>query len=109
MNYALVVHLTIGILLVACAALLVWRRTGRRITLYVLTVQIAVGVWLLVSGARAPSTHYTLAILAWIGYMVANGLSRRPNRGKAVLAITILSTICVLVAAYLGAKAGNLA
>ena len=107
MNYVLVVHLAIGILVAACAALLVWQRTGRRITLYVLTLQIILGIWLIVSGLRAPSHHYALAIVAWIGYMVANGLARKEGRGNIVLAITIVSSVCVFAAAYIGAKAGG--
>jgi hypothetical protein len=108
MNYVLVVHLAVGILVAACAALLVWRQMGRRITLYVLTLQIALGIWLVVEGLRAGPEHYGLAIIAWIGYMVANGIARR-GRDRAALIITIVSTICVLGAAYLGAKAGGYA
>ncbi len=109
MNYVLVVHLAIGILVAACAALFVWRQTGRRITLYVLTLQIALGIWLIVTGLRAPSEHYGLAVIAWIGYMAANGIARRPGRERVALIITIVSSICVLGAAYLGAKAGGYA
>jgi hypothetical protein len=107
MNYVLVVHLAVGILVAACAALLVWQRTGRRITLYVLTLQIILGIWLIVTGLKAPHSHYALAVIAWIGYMAANGIARKEGRGKIVLAITILSSLCVLGAAYLGAKAGG--
>jgi hypothetical protein len=109
MNYVLVVHLAIGILVAACAALLVWRQMGRRITLYVLTLQILLGIWLIVSGLRVRPEHWGLAVVAWVGYMAANGIARRPGRGNIVLAITIFSTLCVLGALYLGAKAGNLA
>jgi len=108
MNYVLVVHLAVGILVAACAALLVWRQLGRRITLYVLTLQIALGIWLLVEGLRVGPEHYGLAIIAWIGYMAANGVAKR-GKGQAALIITIVSTICVLGAAYLGAKAGGYA
>ncbi len=108
MNYVLVVHLAVGILVAACAALLVWRQMGRRITLYILTLQIALGIWLIFTGLRAPSEHYGLAILAWIGYMAANGIAKR-GRGQAALIITIVSTLCVLGAAYLGAKAAGYA
>jgi hypothetical protein len=109
MNYVLVVHLAIGILVAACAALLVWRQMGRRITLYVLTLQILVGIWLIVTGLHAGREHYGLAVVAWIGYMAANGIARRPGRGGVVMAITIVSSLCVLGALYLGAKAGHLA
>jgi hypothetical protein len=109
MNYVLVVHLVVGILVALCAALFVWRLSGRRITLYVLTLQILLGIGLIVSGLKAPSAHYGLAIVAWIGYMAANGIARRPGRERVVLGITIVSSICVLIAAYLGAKAGGYA
>jgi hypothetical protein len=108
MNYVLVVHLVVGILVALCAALLVWRQLGRRITLYVLTLQIGLGIWLIATGLRAPSEHYGLAILAWIGYMAANGIAKR-GRDRVALIITIVSTLCVLGAAYLGAKAGGYA
>ena len=48
MNSVLVVHLVLGILVAACAALFVWFRLGRRITLYVLSLQILVGIVLIV-------------------------------------------------------------
>jgi hypothetical protein len=82
---------------------------GRRITLYILTLQIALGVWLIFTGLRAPSEHYGLAILAWIGYMAANGIGRRPGRERVALIITIVSSLLVFGAAYLGAKAGGYA
>jgi hypothetical protein len=109
MNYVLVVHLVVGILVALCAALFVWRLSGRRITLYVLTLQILLGIGLVVSGLRAPSAHYGLAIVAWIGYMAANGIARRPGRERIVLAITVISSLLVFAAAYLGAKAAGYA
>jgi hypothetical protein len=108
MNYVLVVHLVVGILVAACAALLVWRQIGRRITLYVLTLQIALGIWLIVGGLKVAPEHYGLAVIAWVGYMAANGIARR-GRDRVALIITVVSTVCVLGAAYLGAKAGGYA
>jgi hypothetical protein len=109
MNSVLVVHLWVGILVAACAALLVWRQIGRRITLYVLTLQIVLGIVLIVEGLRAPTTHYALAVVAWIGYMAANGMARKPEGRRNALIVTIVSSVLVLVALYIGSKAGHLA
>lgn len=108
MNYVLVVHLIVAFLVLAAAALLVWNRNGRRIALYVLTLQILVGIWLMAVGYKIRPEHYSLAVLAWIGYMAANGIGKRPGRENIVLAITIVSTVMVFVAAYIGAKAAAL-
>jgi hypothetical protein len=107
MNSMLLVHLILGMIVALCAVLFVWVRTGRRITLYILTLQILLGIALIVSGLRAPSPHYALAILAWAGYMYANYLGRKDGQGKKVLVITILSSIMILFAAYIGSKAAG--
>jgi hypothetical protein len=108
MNSVLVVHLTLGILVAACAALFVWFRLGRRITLYLLSLQILLGIALIVGGLRAPSPHYALAIVGWAGYMGANYMSRQPDSKKNVLVLTVLSSAMILLAAYIGSRAGNL-
>jgi len=105
MNTALVVHLVVGILVALVAALWVWQQLGRRVMLYLLTLQIAIGVYLIVGGLKAPSIHYSLAVIAWIGYMVANGMFRKPERRQLALGITGASTLLVLVAFYLGYRA----
>jgi hypothetical protein len=107
MDSVLVVHFWLGILVAACAALFVWFRLGRRITLYLLTLQILIGIVLLVSGHRAPAPHYALAIVGWAGYMGANYLSRQPDSRQNVLVLTILSSAMILLAAYIGAAAGR--
>ncbi len=104
----LVVHLWVGILVAASAALLVWWKLGRRIVLYLLTLQIALGIVAIVQGHQAPAPHYALAILAWIGYMAANGMSRQPDQGRNVMILTVLSSMMVLLAAYIGSKAAGL-
>jgi hypothetical protein len=103
MDSVLVVHFWLGILVAACAALLVWFRLGRRLTLYALTLQILLGLVLLVLGHRAPPPHYVLAIVGWAGYMGANLMSRQPDSRQNVLVLTILSSAMVLLAAYIGA------
>jgi hypothetical protein len=108
MNSVLVVHLVVGILVAASAALLVWWKLGRRIVLYLLTLQIALGIWLIVSGRQAPPPHYALAVLAWIGYMAANAMSRDPEQRRNVMILTVLSSAMVLVAAYIGSQAAAL-
>ena len=108
MDSVLVVHFWLGILVAACAALLVWFRLGRRITLYVLSLQILLGIVLLVMGHRAPPPHYVLAIVGWAGYMGANVMGRQPDSRRNVLVLTILSSAMILLAAYIGAAAVRL-
>ncbi len=105
MNTVLVVHFVIGILVALVAALWVWQQLGRRVMLYLLTLQIAIGVYLIYSGLKAPSAHYALAVIAWIGYMVANGMFRKPERRQLALGVTGVSTVLVFVAFYLGYRA----
>jgi hypothetical protein len=101
----LAVHLYVGFAVAALAALAVWRRPERRITLYVVTLQILLGVGVVLQGARAPSLHYALALLGWAGYMVANALASRGRPRSVVLAIAGLSSLLILVAYYLGMHA----
>jgi hypothetical protein len=108
MNSVLVVHLILGILVAACAALFVWIRLGRRITLYLLSLAMLVGIALLFMGLRAPTPHYALALAGWAGYMGANYLGRQPGSGKNVLVLTVLSSAMILLAAYIGARAASL-
>lgn len=103
MNSVLLVHFWLGILVAACAALFVWFRLGRRVTLYLLTLQILLGLGLFVMGLRAPAPHYALALVGWAGYMGANAMSRQPDSGKNVFVLTILSSAMILLAAYIGA------
>ena len=104
MDSVLVVHFWLGILVAACAALFVWFRLGRRITLYLVSLQILLGAALLVSGHRAPPPHYALATFGWAGYMGANYMSSQPDSGKNVLVLTVLSSAMTLLAAYIGAR-----
>jgi hypothetical protein len=106
MNSVLVVHFWLGILVAACAALFVWFRLGRRITLYLLSLQLLLGIVLMSMGAHVPMPHYVLALVAWAGYMGANYMSRQPDSKRNVLVLTVLSSAMVLLAAYIGARAG---
>ncbi|MEA2784782.1 MAG: hypothetical protein QOF71_886 [Candidatus Eremiobacteraeota bacterium] len=101
----LTMHLWVGFAVVALALLAVWQRTGRRITLYVVTLQIVLGIVLVVQGLRGPWYHYGLAVLAWIGYMAANALGRRPGGARTALIATIVSSLLVLVAFGIGQQA----
>lgn len=105
MNSVLVVHLALGILVAACAALFVWFKLGRRITLYVLSLQILLGFALIVMGLRAPSPHYVLAIVGWVGFMGASYMARQPDGNKNVLVLTILSSLMIVLAALIGRAA----
>lgn len=71
-------------------------------TLYVLTLQIFIGIWLLVQHFKAPSVHYSLAFLGWVGYMGANALSRKPGQERNVLILSGVATLMILVAFAIG-------
>ena len=101
----LTIHLYVAFIVAALALLAVWRLPERRVTLYVVTLQILLGIVLVVRGLRAPSTHYALAILGWAGYMAANALSRRPERRSVALAVAGVSSLLILLAYYVGMHA----
>jgi len=105
MDSVLVVHFLLGILVAACAALLAWFRLGRRVSLYLLTLQLALGLALIIAGFRAPAPHYVLALFGWAGYMFAAYLGREPNSRQNVLIVTILSSAMILLAAFIGVRA----
>jgi hypothetical protein len=105
MNSVLVVHLVLGIVVALSAALFVWRKSGRRITLYALTLQIFIGIYLLSQGLRVRPEHYGLAFVAFAGYMVANGMARKEGNDRNVLYVTIASSAMVVVALFLGLHA----
>jgi CHASE2 domain-containing sensor protein len=105
----LVVHLVVGFLVAALAILLVWQRPGRRITIYVVTLQIVIGVVLMVQGLRVPSIHPALAVLGWAGYMAANAIGRRPEKGRLALIVTAVSSLLILIAFGIGQQAARVA
>ena len=98
-------HLWVGFVAAALAVLAVWQPLGRRVTLYVVTLQILLGIVAVVQGLKAPSYHYALAVLGWAGYMVANGMARRSTTARTVLLVTGLSSLLVLIAFYVGQHA----
>ncbi len=105
MNSLLTAHLWLGAVVCALALLFVWRLRDRRITLYAVTLQIVLGVVLMVQGLRVPWYHYGLAIVGWAGYMAANAMARREGRARPALIVTIVSTVLVLIAFAIGQHA----
>lgn len=75
-------------------------------TLFLLTLQIVLGIALIGAHLRAPSSHYLAAVLGWGGLMAAGALERRNNR-NLTLSVTAISSLCVLIAFYLGMHAVN--
>ncbi len=98
----LTLHFWIGILVVALALLAVWQRPGRRITLYVVTLQILIGIGLMVQHLRVPWYHYGLAILGWAGYMGANSMARGNTGRRTILIVTAVSSVLLLIAFEIG-------
>ena len=76
--------------------------------LYLLTVHILVGGWVLSTRLQAPTLHYVFALLGWFGYMAANGIGRRAGKEDVAQGITILSSIFVLLAFAIGQWAWSL-
>lgn len=101
----LTIHLYVAFAVAALAVLAVWRRPERRITLYVATLQILIGVVLMVQGLRVPWYHPALAVVGWAGYMAANALARRQPGSRNPLLIAGASSLLVLVAYYVGLEA----
>jgi hypothetical protein len=102
----LTIHLYAAFVVAALAVLAVWRRPERRITLYVVTLQIVIGVVLMVQGGRVvPWYHPALAVLGWIGYMAANAIARRDPASRNALVISAVSSLLILIAYYIGIEA----
>jgi hypothetical protein len=100
----LTIHLWLGALVVALAVLAIWRRPGRRVTLYVLTLQIIIGIVLAVEGARISPLHVVLAGLGWAGYMAANAYARRYPQRRVGLTIAVISSVLILAAFGIGER-----
>ena len=101
----LTVHLYVGFLVVLLALLAVWRRTERRISLYVVTAQIAIGIVLMVQGLRVPALHPLLAILGWAAYMGANAIGRRPGAPRNALLAAAAGSLLIVAAFGIGEMA----
>jgi hypothetical protein len=101
----LAVHLYAAFAVAALALVAVWRRRERRITLYVVALQIIIGVVLMVQGVSVPWYHPALAVLGWIGYMAANAIGRRDPASRRALVISAASSVLILVAYYVGMHA----
>jgi hypothetical protein len=102
MHSLVTLHLAVGILAIIAALTLVWRLPGRRIVLYVLTLQILLGLILLHGGYRAPPAHILSAFLAWALYMAANALTRRQADARLTLGFVVAATVLVVIAGALG-------
>ena len=101
----LIVHLWVAFVVAALAVLAVWQRPGRRVTLYVVTLQILIGVVLMVQGLKAPWYHPALAVAGWAGYMAANAMSRREGGRRNALIVAGISSLVILLAYYAGMEA----
>jgi peptidoglycan/LPS O-acetylase OafA/YrhL len=101
----LAVHLYLAFAVAALAVLAVWRRPERRITLYAVTLQIVIGIVLMVQGGRVPFYHPALAVLGWIGYMAANAIARRDPASRRALIVSAVSSLLILLAYYVGLEA----
>jgi hypothetical protein len=77
--------------------------------LYLLTAQIFLGIYLLSQGLHGvPTAHFALALLAAVGYMLANGMVRKPGNERNALLISGISTVMILAAFALGLHAAGM-
>lgn len=97
------IHLYVAMLVALLSIVAVWRKPERRITLYVVTLQILLGIWLLVGGLRVTWLHPALAIAGWSLYMAANAVAKRDARRAAFIAAG--GSLLVLVAYGVGQMA----
>ena len=97
----LTVHLWVGVVVAILAVLAVWRRPERRVTLYVVTLQVLLGIVLMIQGLRISPIHPLCAIVGWAGYMAANAVARR-RPGPAGLVIAGVSSLFILAAFAIG-------
>jgi hypothetical protein len=101
----LAIHLYVAFAVAALAVLAVWRVPERRITLYVVTLQIVIGIVLMVRGTPVPWYHPALAVLGWIGYMAANAITRRDPGSRRALIVSGAASLLILIAYYAGMQA----
>ena len=100
----LTVHLWLGALVALLAVFAVWRLPGRRITIWVVTVQILIGIVLMVQGLRINPLHPALAVIAWGGYMASNAVARRQGMRPALI-VAGIATLLLLITFGLGQNA----
>jgi hypothetical protein len=101
----LIVHLWVAFVVAALAVLAVWWRAGRRVTLYAVTLQILIGIVLMVEGLKVPSYHPALAVIGWAGYMAANAMARRQGGRRNALIVAGISSLLILITYYAGMEA----
>lgn len=101
----LTIHLYVAFAVATLAVLAVWRRPERRITLYVVTLQIVLGAVVMAQGLRVPWYHPALAVVGWGGYMAANAIARREPGSRRPLVISGVASLLILIAYYAGMEA----
>ena len=93
------VHLLLGAVIVLAALAAVFSAPARRVVVYLLVLQIVLGVMLWWSTKDAPPVvHWVLALLVGGIYPMANALERR---GRPRSTIVTLSALGALIFAYI--------
>ena len=105
MSLIVTLHWVLGLAIVACAAILSWRYTGRRIALYLLTAQILLGAWLISTGLRPPMAHWLLAVAAWVLYMGANAATKRAPQSRLSLILSVVALLAIVATFGIGSAA----
>lgn len=102
----LTAHALLGSLVLLSAVAALFVRAARRVTLYLLALQIVFGG--IVSGALKvppPALHALLALVAGGVYAAANAFERRGKSPAAVRAMLVLGVLIIASVYYLGEHA----
>jgi hypothetical protein len=102
------IHNAVALLLFLAAVLAIFMPVVRRYVVYVLALQIVLGVtvWLKV-GLVAPPAHWILAILVGGVWPMANALERKGRPKAAVMAVSAVGAVIVAFVLYLGMHAAK--
>ncbi len=102
------IHNAVALLLFLAAVLAIFMPVVRRYVVYVLALQLVLGVvlWLKV-GLVAPPAHWILAILVGGVWPMANALERKGRPKAAVMAVSAVGAVIVAFVLYLGMHAAK--
>ena len=100
------IHNFVALLLFVVAIAAIFVPLARRYVVYVLALQIVLGIalWLKVH-LVPPPTHWILAILVGGVWPMANALERKGRPKAAVMAISAVGAVIVALVIYIGMQA----
>jgi hypothetical protein len=98
-------HTVLGILVFLLAIAAIFVGWARRVVLYALALQIALGAYAWATqGVPPPLLHWLLALLCGGLYAMASAAERRGRPASLVRALSILAALVITVIYYLGER-----